>query len=98
MKLVATKKGEQNRAIVDPWTVVHFATGLAAGLVDMPRGWALSAAAAYELVEQYAERQDWGQDLFETSRAECIPNAVVDLAVFAAGHYLGELWNSTPRR
>ena len=98
MKLVATKKGEQNRAIVDPWTVVHFAAGLAAGLVEMPREWALTAAVAYELAEQYAERQNWGQELFETSREESVPNAAMDLAAFAAGHLLGELWNGTPRQ
>ena len=98
MKLVATRKGEQNRAVVDPWTVVHFATGLAAGLVEMPRDWALAAAVAYELAEQYAERQDWGQDFFETSRAEALPNATMDLAAFALGHWMGELWNGTPRR
>ena len=98
MKLVAPKTGEQNRAIADPWTVVHFAAGLAAGLVEMPREWALTAAVAYELAEQYAERQDWGQEFFETSREESVPNAAMDLAAFAVGHWLGELWNGTPRR
>ena len=98
MKLVATRKAEQNRAVVDPWTVVHFATGLAAGLVQMPRAWAVTAAVAYELAEQYAERRDWGQEFFETSQEESIPNATMDLVVFAAGHYLAELWNGTSRR
>lgn len=95
MKLVATEKPEQNRAVVDPWTVVHFASGLAAGLMGIRRDWSISAAIAYELAEQYAERQGWGQDLFETSRHESLPNAAADVVVFVLGHWLGEAWNGT---
>lgn len=95
MKLVATAKPEQNRALLDPWTVVHFASGLATGLVGVRRDWSLSAAVAYELVEQYAERQRWGQEFFETSFHESVPNAAMDVAVFALGHWLGEVWNGT---
>ena len=98
MKLVATSKEEQNQAVLDPWTVVHFATGLAAGLVRMPRAWALTAAMAYELAEQYAERRDWGRAFFETGRQESASNATMDLVVFVAGHYLAELWNGASRR
>jgi hypothetical protein len=36
MRIVATEKAHQNRAVVDPWTVVHFASGLALGLVNAP--------------------------------------------------------------
>jgi hypothetical protein len=97
MKLIATRKGEQNAAMVDPWTMVHFAAGLAAGLVDVRREWAVTAAVAYELVEQIVERERWGQELFETSRHETIPNLLVDVLVFALGHRLGEAWNDTPR-
>lgn len=93
MKLIATEKREQNHAMLDPWTVVHFGTGLASGLMGVPRHLSFSAAVAYELVEQYVERQKWGRELFETHRHESVPNAVVDVAVFVAGHYLGEAWN-----
>lgn len=95
MKLVATMKPHQNRAVLDPWTVVHFASGLAAGLMGLRRDWSISASVAYEVVEQFAERQGWGQDLFETSRHESFPNAAADVAVFALGHWLGERWNGT---
>lgn len=97
MKLIATKKGEQNRSVLDPWTVVHFAAGLAAGLVRFPRDWAIASAVAYELAEQYAERREWGQEFFETRRPESVPNAVIDVAVFMIGHRLGEAWNDTGR-
>ena len=93
MKLIATKKSEQNVAAVDPWTLVHFSTGLALGLMDVPPVRAFGAAAGYEVVEQWVERQEWGQDLFETHRPESAANAFVDLAVFAAGHWLGGRWN-----
>ena len=95
MKLVATRKSEQNEAAIDPWTVVHFGTGLAAGLVDAPLRWALLAAAAYEVVEQVAERRHAVQRVFQISGAERLPNVLVDLAVFAAGHWLGKAWNRT---
>ena len=95
MKIVATEKNEQNRAVVDPWTVVHFASGLALGLMNAPLRWWLPAATAYELLEHYFETTDLGQEVFDTSGPESTPNAVLDLVVFAAGHQLGRLWNRT---
>ncbi|MEX2466136.1 MAG: hypothetical protein WD995_04455 [Gemmatimonadota bacterium] len=97
MKLVATEKREQNRALVDPWTAVHLAAGLAAGLVGVRRDVSLSTAVAYEVVEQYVERQGWGQEFFQTSRHESLSNAVIDVAAFALGHWLGEAWNGSGR-
>lgn len=94
MKVLATEKSEQNRAAVDPWTAVHAASGLAMGLMDIPLRWALLAAVSYEVIEQGAERREWGQELFETSGPEVIPNAVTDVVVFALGHWLGTRWNA----
>lgn len=93
MKILATAKPDQNRAAVDPWTAVHFAAGLAAGLMELPFAGAMGAAVAYEGVEQAFERTETGQDVFETSGPEHPANAVVDLAVFAVGHWLGRRWN-----
>jgi hypothetical protein len=95
MQIVATEKREQNRAVIDPWTVVHFGFGLALGLMNAPLRASLAAAVAYELVEQYVERTEAGQELFDTSGPEAIPNAILDLAVLAAGHQLGQMWNRT---
>jgi len=94
-KLVATKKSEQNRAMIDPWTVVHFATGLAFGLTETPIRWVFPLATAYEVVEQFAERTEVGKELFETSGPEVVHNAIFDLVVFAVGHGLGKHWNQT---
>lgn len=93
MKIVATEKSEQNRAVVDPWTVVHFASGLALGLVNAPLRLWLPLAAAYEVAEHFFEQSDVGQEVFDTSGPEAFPNAVLDLAAFAAGHELGRRWN-----
>lgn len=93
MKVVATGKPDQNRAAVDPWTMVHFSAGLAAGLIEVPFTGAMGAAVAYEAVEQLFERTDSGQEFFETSGPEHPANAVVDLLVFAAGHWVGRRWN-----
>lgn len=95
MNIIALRKADQNEAAVDPWTAVHLAAGLATGLMDVPIRWALSAALAYEIAEQWFERRDWGQKLFVTHGPESLPNAVVDTAIFYAGYRLGQLWNRT---
>jgi len=93
MTIIATRKDEQNVAAIDPWTLVHFSSGLALGLMDLPRERCVAASVGYEVVEQFVERQRWGQELFETRRPESVTNALVDVAVFALGHWLGERWN-----
>lgn len=95
MKLVATRKAEQNQAAVDPWTAVHFSTGLAFGLMNLPLRWAIAASLIYEVAEQVFERRDWGKDLFETAGPETLPNAIVDTATLIVGHRLGRRWNQT---
>lgn len=95
MKWLARTKPDQNSAAVDPWTVVHFATGLAAGLMEVPYRWVLAGSLVYEVAEQVAERQDVGQELFETSGPESLPNAIVDLLAITLGHHLGRRWNRT---
>lgn len=92
MKLFATRREEQNRAALDPWTVVHFASGLAAGLVRAPLSTAMGAAVGYEVIEQFAERRPWGRDIFHTTEPESLANVVADVAVFALGHRLGSAW------
>ncbi|HSM05024.1 MAG TPA: hypothetical protein VK858_10370 [Longimicrobiales bacterium] len=98
MRIVATRKDQQNKAVTDPWTVVHFSTGLAIGLMGIPLRWTLPLAAVYEVVEQLLERKRFGQELFKTSGPETLGNAIVDVGVFAAGHRLGEAWNSSGER
>lgn len=99
MKLVATSKPDQNRAAIDPWTAVHLSAGLAAGLMEIPRTSAFGAAVGYEVVEQLFERHDTGKEFFKTTGPEQPANVVVDLAVFALGHWLGRRWNrSGPAR
>lgn len=95
MKLIASRKRQQNRAAIDPWTAVHFTSGLAAGLMDIPRNVSLPAAALYELAEQYVERTDWGKELLSTRGPESLPNVAMDLVAFALGQWTGERWNAT---
>lgn len=97
MHLIARHKDHQNRAVIDPWTAVHLSTGLALGLMDVEFEKCLIAAFAYEIIEQGAERQNWGQELFRTNRPETLVNAAMDVVVFSVGHWLGSLWNRTGR-
>ena len=90
--IVALTKSDQNRAILDPWSLVHFAMGLAAGLIKAPRGPALAAAVAYEFLEQGIESSS---DFFGVSGPEILPNAIADVALFALGQELGARWNSS---
>jgi hypothetical protein len=98
LQIVATRKADQNRAVIDPWTAVHFSTGLALGLMDISLEKSIAAALGYELAEQFVERQGWGRELFNTSGPESLANAAMDLAVFSLGHLAGELWNRTGKR
>ena len=93
MRVVATRKEHQNQAAIDPWTVVHFAAGLALGLMEVRRGPVIKAAIGYELAEQGFERLKVGQDFFHTSGPEGVTNAVIDVVVLALGHELGRRWN-----
>ena len=95
MKIIARTKEEQNVAAVDPWTAIHLTSGMAFGLMDVPFRWAIGASLSYELAEQYVERQEWGKELFEVGNPETLPNALVDIIAFVAGHWLGTIWNRT---
>lgn len=95
MKLIARSKEDQNKAVVDPWTIIHFAAGVAFGLLDVSLRRSAIASIAYEVAEQYIERKRWGQRFFRTSGPESIGNATMDLVVLIAGHQLGTWWNRT---
>lgn len=95
MKVLATSKADQNNTILDPWTLVHFSMGLAAGLASISPPVALAGAVAYELVEQVFERSAVGQSFFNVSGPEIPANALADIVVFAVGQYLGRRWNDS---
>jgi hypothetical protein len=95
LQLLATRKRDQNRALLDPWTAVHLAAGLALGLVGSPVRPVLAASVAYEVAEQVFERLPAGRSLFRTHGPERLPNALSDLAALLAGHWLGTRWNET---
>lgn len=91
--LIATKKSEQNQGAIDPWTVVHFSMGLAAGLMKLPFVPVMTAAVAYELIEHTFEDSEYGKEFFDISGPENGANVVVDLAVFVLGYWLADRWN-----
>lgn len=93
--LIATRKSEQNQAAIDPWTVVHFSMGLAAGLMRVPFPPAMAAAVAYEVAEHGFENSKEGQEMFNISGPENMSNVLVDVAVFALGYWLADKWNQS---
>lgn len=96
MKLLARQKSDQNTAAVDPWTLVHFSSGLALGLMNARPGPVLLAAAAYEIAEQFIERSDAGHKLFSMKGPESHINVLVDLAVLYVGYRAGKRWIGGP--
>jgi hypothetical protein len=88
MKLVALHHEEQNYALFDPWSVVHFAAGMFFGLVRVGFWPSLGLAVGYEAFEQFAERQSWGEKIFTTSGAETRSNIATDIGLFAVGWWL----------
>jgi len=95
MKLIATSKKDQNVAVIDPWTAVHLATGLAAGLMGFSYSNAMLAAIAFEAVENLTPMDI---KIFKASKPESGLNIVADVAVFAVGWQLGTIWNATGRK
>jgi len=88
-KLLALHRSDQNLAVLDPWSSVHFGVGMAAGLTKIPWWAALGAAVAYEFGEQAFEDSPWGKRVFSTSGPESLPNAVADVAIYMAAWWLG---------
>lgn len=86
--IVATKKSEQNKALVDPWTALHAVTGAAMGFAGASGWQMLGLAVAYEAAEQVVERKELGSKLFKTSGPESPGNVAVDLAVYSLGWLL----------
>lgn len=98
MKLFATTVADQNVALFDPWTVIHFSVGLFAGLVGIPVAPSMAAAVGYEAFEQIAESHPWGQKIFRTSGSETVINLVSDVVIFGVGWYLGDRYHGGGRR
>lgn len=88
MKIVALHKEDQDRAIFDPWTVVHFATGLGLGLLDINFYLTMGASVLHELLELRPETMK-----FWKSKPESIGNVTIDLVTVALGWYLGQAYN-----
>ena len=95
MRLLATRKEEQNEAVLDPWSAVHGGVGLAVGLMGFGLGAALVGAVAYELLERPLESAGFGRNLFNVSKPENNANAVADVVVFMVGVEAGRRWNRT---
>lgn len=93
MKAFAFHHEDQNSALFDPWSVIHLSVGLFAGLVGIGPILSMTAAVGYEIFEQMAESQPWGQKIFRTSGAENGPNIATDILVFAVGWWLGNAYN-----
>ena len=93
MILVATRKTEQNEALLDPWSAVHAGMGLAVGLMGFGLGAAFLGAVAYELLERPLESAEFGRNLFNVSKPEHKANAVADVVVFMVGVEAGRRWN-----
>lgn len=92
---IARSKADQNHAAIDPWTAVHFGSGLALGLLNAPATATAALGIGYEVAEQVFEDSEFGQRFFNISGPEVMSNVVVDLAVYGLGWWLGQRWNQS---
>jgi hypothetical protein len=93
VKLLATRKADQNSAVLDPWTGVHLGVGLASGLLSFPLIPVVGLGVIYEVLERFAETSGTGRRFFQTSGPEHGVNAVADVLVMALGWWLGVRYN-----
>lgn len=94
MKIIARGKSEQNQAMIDPWSIVHFGFGIAAGMIGVKGTHLVAATVAYEVFEQAFERTEVGQKLFKSlSGPETFPNAAFDVVIAQAGWWLAKRWS-----
>lgn len=94
--LIAWTEETQNEAMLDPWSLVHGAAGLAAGLLGLPIWASVAAATVYEVVEGQFERTPRGQAFFHTAGPESLSNQVADVALFAVGAWAGRRYKGNP--
>lgn len=98
MAIVATSRANQNTALFDPWTVVHFSSGLALGLVGVSLPLATVIAVAYEGAEAVARgysNSARARETFLTEPPESAANVFVDVAVLVVGARLGRAWRES---
>lgn len=80
--------GEVNSDAVDPWSIVHFLTGVAAGqVVSFPVY--LGLATAYEVAE-YAHEYPKGSAIFGSKRPESMTNIVMDMILGTLGYMIAQ--------
>ena len=90
MNIIAKHKGDL--AVLDPWSAIHFSSGLATGLGDVSLGKAIAIAVASDLLMAYIfTSQKTG--LLRSFADEPPLNKVADVALFALGNHLGRKWN-----
>jgi len=93
MSLVASNKSEEDLTAIDPWTAVHLASGLGAGLMGWPLKPVLAAGVIYEVLEQGIQSKPY--NIFGNSGPEVLSNVAVDIFALWAGWHLGQRWNAT---
>lgn len=90
MTLFAFSKDQQDAALMDPWTVVHFSAGLMAGLLDISAGWTFTISTLHELIELRPAAMK-----FFKSTPESPGNVIIDMAVVMGGWWLGHKYNQS---
>lgn len=91
MRLIATRKSQQRDALVDPWTVVNFSSGLATGLAEVSLGKAIGLIVLYEVGRSVLSSGK--VKLFATPQQEIPENQVVDALVYLLGWKLGHAYH-----
>jgi len=85
MQVLARASKDNGVATIDPWTVVHFGSGLAIGLSGLSIPQTLAAITLSGIAKRLVS-----EDL--NIQEESAANKIVDIFAIAAGFYVGRSW------
>lgn len=84
-------KHPDDYAVLDPWTVIHFSSGLATGLAEVTMLRAIGIALTTDIIYSLLLSQRSG--LLRKREVEPLSNKAADFAAFALGNYMGRRWS-----
>jgi len=79
---------EENKSVLDKWSIIHSLVGYIAGKKNINFKWFLTAIISYEIFE-YAIEYPHGSKIFGTVRPESGVNLISDLVLGVVFYKLG---------
>ena len=88
MKAIASTRADNGSAVIDPWSAVHFGSGLAVGLASLSFTQTIAIMVLSELSKRLVVERIHKEE-------EEIHNQISDALLFVVGWKAGRMWNDT---